>query len=194
VIAAALLLMGQSSANRTIEAKEFVLRDSNGKVRARLFMDDNNSPVFTTLRPDGTKGIVMYDYANGTATDSAISFLDRSGHIQVNLKANEIASTLRFNRPDGSDQVELAARTDAECALCTEPSPKGGVSLNLSSNTGVMMLDLFDKPSINIADLDGFRATVDLLYGTAGEKRKTSAASLLLFGKDGKVIWEAPTR
>jgi hypothetical protein len=37
-----------------------------------------------------------------------------------------------------------------------------------------------------------FLGTTGLLLGSAGQTNKTSAASIVIFGKDGKMIWQAP--
>jgi hypothetical protein len=49
--------------------------------------------------------------------------------------------------------------------------------------------------SLSIADPNGFRSvigSVDLETPRTGERHKTSAASVVLFGKDGKLLWSAP--
>jgi hypothetical protein len=51
------------------------------------------------------------------------------------------------------------------------------------------------EPAIVLRDGNGFSATLgvtDLVTQGTGEQRKTSAASLKLFGKGEKVIWSAP--
>ena len=51
------------------------------------------------------------------------------------------------------------------------------------------------EPLIVVNDPEGFSAqlgSVDLVTPRTGEQHKTSAASLVLFGKDSKVLWSAP--
>ena len=43
IIAAAILLMGQASPNRTVEANEFILKDSSGTVRGRFSTYEQNT-------------------------------------------------------------------------------------------------------------------------------------------------------
>ena len=38
---------------KSIQASEFVLRDAAGKVRARMFVDDNGEAKLTLFKPDG---------------------------------------------------------------------------------------------------------------------------------------------
>ena len=50
-------------------------------------------------------------------------------------------------------------------------------------------------PFIVANDSEGFSAelgSTSLVTTRTGEQHKSSAASLVLFGKDGKVLWSAP--
>jgi hypothetical protein len=52
-----------------------------------------------------------------------------------------------------------------------------------------------DGPSLSVSDQKGFSSKVgvaDLEDARTGETSKTSAASLMIFGKKGKVVWQAP--
>ncbi len=52
-----------------------------------------------------------------------------------------------------------------------------------------------NEPNLTLSDPEGFQTTVgstNLVTPRTGETHKTSAASLVLFGKDGKVLWSAP--
>ena len=54
---------------------------------------------------------------------------------------------------------------------------------------------LGDTPTITITDDEGFKAVLgitDTVNTRTGTTNQTSAASLILFGKDKKVIWSAP--
>ncbi len=58
-----------------------------------------------------------------------------------------------------------------------------------------IFLSAFTDPVLQITDEAGFRSlvgSVDLETTPTGQTHKTSAASLVLFGKDGKVLWSAP--
>jgi hypothetical protein len=51
------------------------------------------------------------------------------------------------------------------------------------------------QPSVQVSDAAGFKAVVGnvgLETPATGGSRRTSAASVVLFGKDGTVIWRAP--
>ena len=57
-------------------------------------------------------------------------------------------------------------------------------------------LKLEDKQAtFELYDKAGFKTmvgTTDLLTPQTGESHRTSAASLVMFGKDDKVLWSAP--
>jgi hypothetical protein len=67
-----------------------------------------------------------------------------------------------------------------------------GPSLLMTDLTGSTLV----KPAaVNTCDYDkfsGFLGRADTVNTKTGATTKTSAASLTLFGKDGKVIWQAP--
>jgi hypothetical protein len=62
VLAGAVLLMAQARPNRTIEAESFVLKDANGRIRARLEMDLGNRPTLSLL---DAKGLPLASLAGG---------------------------------------------------------------------------------------------------------------------------------
>jgi hypothetical protein len=49
IIPAILLVMGQAPSRKTVEANEFVLRDDNGNIRAKLFMTKKITTKATTI-------------------------------------------------------------------------------------------------------------------------------------------------
>jgi hypothetical protein len=138
VLPAALMFMGQSRPTRTIEAQNFVLRDSSGNKRAELSM----------------------------GVDAAgLQFFDSKGHVTSTLTESSI--------------------------VLAGPSGGGLISLNAANASN-------GDTTIYLRDSDGFSASLgvtDTVIAGTGQKRKTSAASLTLFGsdKDGnKVLWSAP--
>ncbi len=71
---------------------------------------------------------------------------------------------------------------------------KGTGSLSFFDADGKMRV-LLDERSLELSDKEGFETTIgttDLLGLRTGETRRTSAASVVLFDKDKKVLWEAP--
>jgi hypothetical protein len=80
VFAGAALLMGQGRPNRTVEAEKFLLKDTNGRVRARLDMEDTDRPTLALL---DTRGLRLVSLAGGE-TPSMTLFKNGCGQ-QVQL-------------------------------------------------------------------------------------------------------------
>ena len=50
-------------------------------------------------------------------------------------------------------------------------------------------------PSISVSDAEGYSAvfgSTPLVTSSTGTERQTPAASLVLFGSDGRLLWSAP--
>lgn len=60
IIPALLLVMGQTPSKKTIVANEFILRDTSGRVRARLGMDDK-MPGIALLNENGQPMVLLAD-------------------------------------------------------------------------------------------------------------------------------------
>ena len=162
VIAACIVVMGQAKPlPDVIEARSFVVKDSDGRPRIELGFRDNSS------------GIMLKDSAGTTIVEMAllhdaipiVAFSDSQGKTKSALY---------------SDSYGVLSDTPGQFSIFIGPSPT----------------DSADKePRIILHGTDGFSASLgsdDLITTRTGEKHKRSAASLVLFSKDGKVIWSAP--
>ncbi|SRR6266446_3973790 len=191
LLMATVLVMGQASPNRavradTVTAREFVLTDSAGKVRADLGMrEDLFSEISPELRILSSKGIPQV----------IVSDNDKHGpHVAL------------INSVDGSC---TASATNATY-VCTELFPAeidvlGSVSgikgathigtlrgIQLESDSGLAGIT---ATWIAVQDKEGFQTRIGqqkLQTVRTGESHETSAASVVLTGKDGKVLWSAP--
>ena len=68
-----------------------------------------------------------------------------------------------------------------------------GISFGDSKTEWVEVV--FGKDRLKLVDAEGYSATLgvtDLSNSRTGEKRKTSAASLILVDKDKNILWKAP--
>jgi hypothetical protein len=84
VVGATLLLMGQARPNQRLEASEFALKDSAGRVRARLAMEVADRPTLTFYDKNG---LAPASLAGG---DEPFLVLNKVGsNEQVMLAANE---------------------------------------------------------------------------------------------------------
>jgi hypothetical protein len=240
VLAAAVLLMGQASQKKTVEANEFILKDTTGKTRARLgigatgpdlamFDTEGKARASLEVENDTTGTVTLYKDSSGkdvVAHNSygggALKMFDREGKARVILEVkNDIKENVQFKDGSGKDVVvpmqsgggsltlggtgELfPGRTtlrEGKLDLLKNGNDFGlssldALALNFSLNTkfGSLVLN-GDKGNIVLKDKDGFETsigTTDLVTTRTGETHKTSGASVVLFDKDKKVLWQAP--
>jgi hypothetical protein len=116
----------------TVEAREFVLRDENGVMRASL-----------TIRPDGTPGFGLFD-KNGKVR---LSFdLDAEGKAGLNLHDGE--GTLRAavaTRPDGTPGIGLfGSRGQVRASLDVGRNGTSGV--NVYDDAGTLRAAMAMRP------------------------------------------------
>ncbi|HSY93157.1 MAG TPA: hypothetical protein VK812_17475 [Candidatus Binatus sp.] len=167
----ALLLLGASqAARRTVTASEFLLQDDQGHTRARLSVDSK---------------------------DVALVFLGESGQKQMSLKGSndqlgrghaalalgEGAVSARYTLA-GTDKEDWATISDGGLFLAGKDTTR--IVLSASGPT---------SPSIEVADSLGFASEIGVTSTTdspTGKTHKSSAASLVLIGKDQSVLWTAP--
>ena len=169
-VIAVILVMGQAPAKKTVEANEFILRDGNGNVRARLRMGGDFFPVpeLDLVDEKGTTRVRMRggrDQVGGAVNFSGISVFDEHGKERGIFDANENGAALAFMNVKGADDA-------------------------LVRGEGIMV-----SGPVTVSDNQGFQATLgttDLVTPRSGETHRTSAASLVLFDKDKNVIWKAP--
>ena len=93
ILAAAVLLMGQAPATRTVEANEFVLKDSSGTVRGRFSTYEQNTHLW------------LYD-ANGKSRMwlhvGGLVLWDNDGKTRAALSMNEEETILDLVGTNGS--------------------------------------------------------------------------------------------
>lgn len=174
-IAAALLVvglgfMGQAAPSRTIEAQRFVLKDESGIARATLGMD-LEVPQLQLYDSLGKSRVSLSVDALG---QPALTLYDGAGNQTVNL----------VGMADGPG-FWLSPGASKRQSIKEVVKQKGGIGLYMGK----------EGPAIEIEDTNGFSTVVGsfpLVTPRTGETHHTSAASLLLFDKDGKVLWSAP--
>jgi hypothetical protein len=158
-----LLVMGQASPKKTVEANEFILRDDSGNIRARLFMAAKQT---TKLTIEG-KSV--------PATRNPTPTLALYGEKQE-AKAWLNDQVVGFNSSQG-DYVNamlgmgLLALTSGDSTVAVQPP-----TIRMTDAQG----------------FSAVLGETELQTTHTGETQKTSAASLVLFDKDKNVIWKAP--
>lgn len=129
--------------------------------------------------------------------------LDSSGNVRAHLSVMDGSPSLDLFDEAGQPRVVIANFSDGPQIALTNPA--GKVNLQLRSS-GLTLFDPAEseraslstsegKPSLVLNDSDGFSAIFGraaLVRPSTGRKESTSAASIVLFGKDSKVLWSAP--
>jgi hypothetical protein len=192
LVAVSLILMGQAGGTRTVEGSQFVLRDSNGNVRARLFMD-GSEPRLSLLNTRHEYVADLYSSGDG----AALNFEKSGGNIRIGTSVSPHISIGEehhaMNLSSGGLTVGVDNSSEPSLAILDQP---GGGYLWIKHAGSVARIDVTsDKAFLTVADKERFFATVgtaEVQTRRTGEIRHTSAASLILFDKDGKVISHLP--
>lgn len=130
--------------------------------------------------------LVMMGEARPTRTLEAQSFIvrDSTGIKRLELGMDNASPTLRFFDTHGKTRIDLAESSNALAS---------GPRIELSGEQDRVRLSLGlirEQPQIIVNDAQGFSAqlgsTPDLV------NVRTGAASLIMWDKDGKVLWLAP--
>lgn len=115
-----------------------------------------------------------------------LDLFDESGTAQATLVARPTGSFLRLRNPAGK-----------EISTLWVDSSVGGSSFNMSGSAGSLSVNLGEDgggPGLEISDNEGFSTVLgrrEVVVG-ADQKERKPAASLLLLGKNRRVLWSAP--
>jgi len=116
-----------------------------------------------------------------------LNLFDESGTAQATLVARPTGSSFRLRNPAGK-----------EISTLWVDSSVGGSSFNISGSAGSLSVNLGEDaggPGLEISDNEGFSAILgrrEMVVVGTGRKERKPAASLLLLGKNQKVLWSAP--
>jgi hypothetical protein len=183
VIAGAFVLMGQASGPRTppeVRAKSFVLMDANGETRARLYMSAK-APMLELFDANGKPRAGLGVTSDGPELD----LYDAKGNPRAEMDAFSDGPGLDLADANGKVRAQLAVNSDGPILDLNGADGKSSAWLIVPS----------DGPWLQLNDANGFETDIgvtDLVTPATGETHKTSAASIVLLGKDRKVLWSAP--
>src|SRR2546422_786079 len=196
-----------------LEAEKFALRTPDGKVRAALAARDDATPGLALYDDDGTARAGLELGADGQANlwfagqdgqvtvslnPRSLRLTDAEGGVFVTRTALVLADRKQRNRvtlgvkPDGSPSLTLAdkeGRTGALVDVVDEGSrlelfyAGGGRRANLA-------LSAEGLPALQLEEKGQPRAVLGA--GSEGKRKASTPSSLLLFDKDGSVIFQAP--
>jgi len=128
---------------------------------------------------------------------------DKAGKLRGLWEVDRRGSALYLCDAIGLPQIMLLASTDGSGLSLSDLAGKSSATLNVLADGPHLQLGArAGKPSaelsehtFSVTDAQGFKAVVGVTETeviNTGESRKTSAAAVTLFGKDGKAIWRAP--
>ena len=124
---------------------------------------------FTLVNSEGNKLARLH--ATPSVSGVGLSYYDENGNQRATFYVNDSGSGLSFLGV-GGDVLERYLDPPIQ-----------------------MHWEIGKGPSLTLRDAAGFKTvigTVELVTTTTGEEHKTSAASIRMFDKEGKVIWQAP--
>ena len=117
--------------------------------------------------------------------------------------------SLKFRDQSGSALMTLSLNDQAPggpMLLFSDPQHHGGVALSVLSGSGPQLALTGERPDVQVhmgvmpegtvlelSDKDGFTTSIgNGVVAKNNQAKKTSAASVVLFGKERKVLWSAP--
>ena len=143
-------------------------------------------------------------------TVEAQSFVlkDANGHVRAELAMMGSTPSLKFRDEGGSALVTLSLndKPAGPLLLLSDPQHHASVALSVLENAGPQLSLAGERPDIQLrmgvspdgttlelSDKDGFMTSIGSgVLPKNGQAKKTSAASIVLFGKDRKVLWSQP--
>jgi hypothetical protein len=179
------LLTTDSAVLPNLEAKSVSLKDTDGNVRARLFMTEKSTAKAGEIWPNMPMPPETENLPVTFNPSPTLALCDLKGKARAYLDGdgNINAGTVSVSDSQGHSLGSLMAITDF------------GAMFSLDNGKGEQRL--FLAPGhLELSDDDGFQSSLgvekNLVTSRTGETHQTSAASLLLFDKNKNVIWKAP--
>ena len=143
-----------------------ILSDGEGRVRAAFEMEHGGSPHLTLFHKGPKKSFDLSQEEDGSG---GMVFYDQEGVWRADVIID----------PDGKGRLEFADKSGTERATLSAAK---------------LWLD-GDSPSVSLARDTKLRSVLGataLTTSRTGDVTQRSPSSLVLFDKDGKVIWSAP--
>ncbi|SRR5258708_641634 len=221
VLASTFFISGQAHINKTIDANEFVLKDGNGKVRARLSMQTDKPSLFFY----DDKGGIPLSLSGGdepfvnlirVGTEETVTLGANRGFCGVGIYEKNIRAGLSIQKgvpglelydAQGKPRAAINATEDRASIYLNNAQHKmastmwaeeDGSGIGVIGSTGIFRVNfggVIGGPVMSIEDKEGYSTQIgssDLVVPKTGRTERTSAASVVLFDKDKKVLWSAP--
>jgi hypothetical protein len=164
----------------------------------------------STQRPRGRAPATAPAPAGPTAVEAQGFILkDSNGHVRAELGFMGSSPSLKFKDESGSALVTLALNSDSPggpMLLLSDPQHHGSVALSVLEHAGpqlslsgeradiqLHMAVAPDGTTLELSDKDGFTTSIgNGVVPKNGQAKQTSAASIVLYGKQRKVLWSVP--
>lgn len=133
---------------------------------------------------------------------------DMNGHVRAELALNGSTPSLKFKDENGSALVTLALNDTpaGPMLLLSDPQHQASVALSVLEHAGPQLAltgeraDIQahmgvapDGTTLELSDKDGFTTSIGSgVVAKNGQAKQTSAASIVLYGKQRKVLWSVP--
>ena len=190
--AASLIVMGQARPNTALDAQRYTLRDAKGAKRAELVLDSESpqsrpDPTLRFFDDNGNQTLTLsatrLELAGQAESGSNILLDDAKGVARADLGILGEQSFVLLNDSKGAPRIRVELDHDQPKIVLQDPQQNPHLGLALINGQPMVGLDGTDGTSAAIGATD---------VVTNGQPRQTSAASIILFGKDGSVLWSAP--
>lgn len=168
-----------------VRARRFEMVDTAGNVRARL---EDFSGLGPQLALNDDKGQLRATLGSGPGGSVALRLRDAKGQGRAVLSLVSDGPTLSMRDPEGREQVGLFTSSNGQSSLLMQDAA-GKWRATLGLDDGGM-------PHLTLSDAAGTARAVlgptSLEAAKTGEIRTRPESSLVLFDKDGRVMWQAP--
>ena len=192
LMAASLIVMGQARPNSALDEQSYTLRDAKGAKRAELVLDSDSpqakaDPVLRFFDDKGNQTVTLsatkLELAGQSEMGSNILLDDAKGVARADLGLLGEQSFVLLNDSQGAPRIRVELDHDQPKIVLQDPQQNPHLGLALINGEPVVGLDGTDGSSAAIGATD---------VVTNGRQRQVSAASIILFGKDGSILWSAP--
>lgn len=190
--AGSLIVMGQARPNTGVDAQRYTLRDAQGAKRAELVLDSDSpqakpDPTLRFFNDKGDQTLTLsatkMELAGQSEMGSNILLDDAKGVARADLGILGEQSFVLLNDSKGAPRIRVELDHDQPKIVLQDPQENPHLGLALINGEPVVGLDGTDGSSTAIGATD---------VVTNGRQHQVSAASVILFGKDGSVLWSAP--
>jgi hypothetical protein len=199
----ALIVMGQApNRPRTLEAERLVIRYPNGK--AAIVLD--------TDRPSTEDHAQIYLFTPGGSPGAWIDVTSQGGKVHVNYPDGQMEAELTSGPSYSSDlrtpvgdwaglviSKEVKSPFSKQSLFYLSSNSSGETKQSLSAGNGGPLLQLMngtDGPAVQLLDnpktLRALLGRTSLEIDRSGNVQTLPLSSLVLFDRDGKLLWRAP--